>query len=194
MYEQFKHLIMAELSKDFNVDQLRKISECLDLAAKNFDVVKKETQIVPYGQEIPKTVEIYIASKKIEGLSEKSLYLYLIVLKDFFRFVAKPPEKVSANDIRIYLYQYQKEHGISNRTLDTRRTVLCSFFNWMAAEEYISKNPAIHITPIKYERKHKKSMTQMDLEKSVWLAKQREKRRLLNCCTVPAAVFRNFAI
>lgn len=104
MYEQFKHLIMAELSKDFDVDQLRKISECLDLAAKNVDVVKKETQIVPYGQEIPKAVEIYIASKKIEGLSEKSLYLYLIVLKDFFRFVAKPPEKVSANDIRIYLY------------------------------------------------------------------------------------------
>ena len=28
MYEQFKHLIMAELSKDFNVDQLRNISEC----------------------------------------------------------------------------------------------------------------------------------------------------------------------
>lgn len=165
MYEQFKHLIIAELSKNFSVDQLRKISECLDLAAKNFDVVKKETQIVPYGQETPKAVEIYIASKKIEGLSEKSLYLYLIVLKDFFRFAAKPPEKVSANDIRIYLYQYQKEHGISNRTLDTRRTVLCSFFNWMAAEEYISKNPAIHITPIKYERKHKKSMTQMDLEK-----------------------------
>lgn len=179
MYEQFKHLIMAELSKDFDVDQLRKISECLDLAAKNFDVVKKETQIVPYGQEIPKAVEIYIASKKIEGLSEKSLYLYLIVLKDFFRFVAKPLEKVSANDIRIYLYQYQKERGISNRTLDTRRTVLCSFFNWMAAEEYISKNPAIHITPIKYERKHKKSMTQMDLEKVRMACKTKREKAIV---------------
>lgn len=179
MYEQFKHLIMAELLKDFDVDQLRKISECLDLAAKNFDVVKKETQIVPYGQEIPKAVEIYIASKKIEGLSEKSLYLYLIVLKDFFRFVAKPPEKVSANDIRIYLYQYQKERGISNRTLDTRRTVLCSFFNWMAAEEYISKNPAIHITPIKYERKHKKSMTQMDLEKVRMACKTKREKAIV---------------
>lgn len=165
MYEQFKHLIMAELSKDFNVDQLRKISECLDLATKNFDVVKKETQIIPYGQEIPKTVEICIASKKIEGLSEKSLYLYLIVLKDFFWFLSKPPEKVAANDIRIYLYHYQKERGISNRSLDTRRTIICSYFKWLANEEYICKNPAVHIAPIKYERKHKKSMTQMDLEK-----------------------------
>lgn len=35
----------------------------------------------------------------------------------------------------------------------------------MAAEEYICKNPAINIPPIKYERKHKKAMTQLDLEK-----------------------------
>ena len=77
----------------------------------------------------------------------------------------KSPEKVTANDIRVYLYQYQKMHGISNRTLDNKRTILCSYFNWMAAEEYICKNPAINIQPIKYERKHKRSMSQLDLEK-----------------------------
>lgn len=35
----------------------------------------------------------------------------------------------------------------------------------MAAEEYICKNPAINIAPIKYERKHKRAMSQLDLEK-----------------------------
>lgn len=35
----------------------------------------------------------------------------------------------------------------------------------MAAEEYLNKNPAINITPIKYERKHKRAMSQIDLEK-----------------------------
>lgn len=57
------------------------------------------------------------------------------------------------------------EHGISNRTLDCRRTIVCSYFNWMAAEGYLDKNPAINISPIKYERKHKKAMSQLDLEK-----------------------------
>ena len=104
-------------------------------------------------------------SKKISGLSEKSLYLYLMVLKDFFYTVRKKPEEVTANDIRIYLYQYQKMHEISNRTLDCRRTIICSYFNWMASEEYIVKNPAINIQPIKYERKHKKAMTLLELEK-----------------------------
>ena len=75
MYEQFKHLIMAELSKDFNVDQLRKISECLDLATKNFDVVKKETQIVPYGQEIPKAVE------SVWGIGSHTLFILFFYRK-----------------------------------------------------------------------------------------------------------------
>lgn len=93
------------------------------------------------------------------------MYLYGVVLTDFFRTIQKKPETVSANDIRVYLYLYQKNHKISNRTLDCRRTIICGYFNWMAAEEYICKNPAINIPPIKYERKHKKAMTQLDLEK-----------------------------
>ncbi len=165
MYEQLKQIFLSELSITFSIDQIREISRYLDLAAKDFDVRRKETQIVPYEQGLPKTVEIYIAAKKVEGLADKSLYFYLIVLKDFFRFLSRPPEKITANDIRIYLYHYQKEHGITNRSLDTRRTIICGYFNWLANEEYICKNPAVHIVPIKYERRHKKSMTQMDLEK-----------------------------
>lgn len=37
----------------------------------------------------------------------------------------------------------------------------------MASEGYLEKNPAINVAPIKYERKHKRAMTQMDLEKAI---------------------------
>lgn len=86
-------------------------------------------------------------------------------MNDFFQTIQKLNDKVTANDIRIYLYKYQKDHNISNRTLDCRRTIICSYFGWLASEEYIFKNPALNITPIKYERKHKKPMSQLDLEK-----------------------------
>ena len=165
MYEQFKNQFISSLSSKFSADELQAISICLDMAAKDYDIKRKETQIVVYGQEIPETVEYFIVAKKIEGLSEKSLYLYLRILRDFFQTIRKPPEKVSTNDIRLYLFQYQKVHGISNRTLDSKRTVICTYFNWMAAEEYIVKNPAVNISPIKYERRHKSAMSQMDLEK-----------------------------
>lgn len=165
MREKLKNDLIMMLDKHVDVDTLRKIEPQLELILSNYEIEDRKTEIIPYGSDIPETVEIYMVTKKISGLSDKSLYLYGVVLTDFFRTVQKKPEKVSANDIRVYLYLYQKNHKISNRTLDCRRTIICGYFNWMAAEEYICKNPAINIPPIKYERKHKKAMTQLDLEK-----------------------------
>lgn len=165
MREKLKNDLLTMLDQHVPVDTLRKLEPYIENNISNYEVEERKTEIIPYGSDIPETVQIYIVSKKISGLSEKSLYLYLIVLTDFFRTVCKKPEKITANDIRIYLYQYQKMHGISNRTLDCRRTIICSYFNWMASEEYIVRNPAINIQPIKYERKHKKAMTQLELER-----------------------------
>ena len=165
MYEQFKYQFITAISMKFSTEELRIIGEHMDAVAIDYDISKKETGLVVYQHPIPKTVEIYIVSKKIEGLSDKTLYLYKIVLEDFFQTVMKDPENITANDIRVYLYKYQKEHGISNRTLDSKRTIICTYFGWMASEGYLGKNPAINISPIKYERKHKKAMSQLDLEK-----------------------------
>lgn len=165
MREQLKNDVLMMLDNYVSVHDLREIEVKIEMILSNYEIEKRKTDIVPYTPKLPETVEIFIVSKKIAGLSEKTLYLYLIVLTDFFRTINKDPEKITANDIRIYLYQYQKEHGVSNRTLDGRRTIICSYFNWMASEEYICKNPAINIQPIKYERRHKRAMSQLDLEK-----------------------------
>ena len=165
MREKLKNELLLLLNTHVDDNNLKSISQELDVILSNYEVETRKTDIVLYNFEIPETVKMYIVTKKISGLSEKSLYLYSIVLKDFFITIQKTPDKISANDIRLYLYTYQKEHNISNRTLDCRRTIICSYFGWMASEEYINKNPAINITPIKYERKHKKPMSQLDLEK-----------------------------
>lgn len=165
MREKLKNDILMILDKNVDVETLRKIEPQLEIILSNYEVEKRKTEIIPYGSDIPETVQNYIVSKKIAGLSDKTLELYLMVLKDFFRTIQKKPENISVSDIRIYLYRYQQKHKISNRTLDSRRTIICGYFNWMAAEEYICKNPAVNIEPIKYERKHKKAMSQLDLEK-----------------------------
>ena len=165
MREKLKNELLLLLNTHVDDNNLKSISQELDVILSNYEVETRKTDIVLYNFEIPETVKMYIVTKKISGLSEKSLYIYSIVLKDFFITNQKTPDKISANDIRLYLYTYQKEHNISNRTLDCRRTIICSYFGWMASEEYINKNPAINITPIKYERKHKKPMSQLDLEK-----------------------------
>lgn len=165
MREKLKNDLLLMLDKNVDANTLRKIEPEIEIILSNYDVSKRRTEMIVYGSDIPETVQNYIVSKKIAGLSDKTLYLYLMVLTDFFRTVCKKPEDIVANDIKIYLYQYQKSHNISNRTLDCKRTIICSYFNWMSAEEYIVRNPAINIPVIKYERKHKKAMTQIELEK-----------------------------
>ena len=165
MKERLKNDLLLLINQYLDSDTLRIIDTKIDMVLSNYEIEEPHTQLVPYEYKVPDTIQIYIVTKKISGLSEKSLYLYNIILNDFFQAIQKSNDKVTANDIRIYLYKYQKDHNISNRTLDCRRTIICSYFGWLASEEYISKNPALNITPIKYERKHKKPMSQLDLEK-----------------------------
>ena len=165
MREKLKNELLMLLDRNMDIDIIRTLEPQIEIILSDYDIKERETEIIPYGSDLPETVEIFIVSKRIAGLSDKTLYLYYMVLVDFFRTVQKKPEKITANDIRVYLYKYQKNHGISNRTLDGRRTIISSYFAWMASEEYTDKNPAVNIPPIKYERKHKKAMSQMDLEK-----------------------------
>lgn len=162
---ELKSDLLQILNDSVDVETLRMIDTKIDMVLLNYKIERAQTDIVPYGSCIPESVDSYIISRKISGLSEKTLYLYRMVLKDFFLTVRKAPTDITTNDIRAYLYMYQSKHDISNRTLDSKRNIICGFFNWLAAEEYICKNPAVNIKPIKYERKHKKAMTQLDLEK-----------------------------
>lgn len=179
MREMLKNDLLKILDKALDVDELRRLEPEIEYALSNYEVEKRKTELIVYGSNLPETVEIFIVAKKISGLSEKSLYLYLLVLKDFFSTVCKKPDGVTANDIRVYLYQYQKSHNVSNRTLDCRRTIICTYFNWMAAEEYICSNPAVKIQPIKYERRHKKAMSQIDLEKIRSVCKTKREKAIV---------------
>lgn len=148
---------------ELDVDCMNAVLSCLDNAVFNYDVVRKETSIVPYGTIHP-LVQTFIVSKSVEGYADGTLYNYIRFLTKFFQYVQKAPEDVSPNDIRVYLYTYQKERGISNRSLDKVRASLAAFYKWMLVEGYIDKNPMVAIQPIKYEKKPKQSCTQMDLE------------------------------
>ena len=69
------------------------------------------------------------------------------------------------NDVKAYLYNFQKTRNVSNRTLDSVRSILSSFFSWASAEGYLEKNIMISVKPIKYRRKQRGSLDDYELEK-----------------------------
>ena len=166
MYEQLKNEFMLQLveSTDMSDVQIKEIIRHLDIVAYDYNVSRKETSIVVYNQELPYLAKIFIVSKKVEGFSDGTLYNYTRYLNLFFFAVQKSPEQVCANDIRVYLYKYQEERKISNRSLNKGRDCLASFYKWMYVEGYIEKDPMIAIKQIKYEKKERKPITQIELE------------------------------
>lgn len=53
---------------------------------------------------------------------------------------------------------------VSDRTLDKYRQMLCWFFGWAHAEEYIQRNPAKSIKAIKHEVKERQALTHLEME------------------------------
>lgn len=135
------------------------------MVAYNYDISKKTTEVATQNTEdMPQLLKTYLVCKKMEGLSEATLYNYGHCLKIFFNTLNKLPEQITANEIRVFLYKYQEERKISNRTLDKYREYISWFYQWACDEEYIERNPARAIKPIKHEVKPRQALSQIELE------------------------------
>lgn len=166
-YELLKNAFMVEIEEALpmlNGEQISLIGSALDRAAYRFDVQEKQVELSTYVYTIPSLVKTYIVIKKTEGRSDGTLKNYARVLQAFFCWCRKQPEEVTANDIRIFLYEYQNSHRITERTLDKYREMICWFFHWAFNEEYIPRNPARSVKAIKHEVKERQALTQIELE------------------------------
>lgn len=160
----FVNAFMSKIVENFAEDKLFYIKTELLSFIQNYTITIKETRVVPYTGYIPECYKFYMVAKKIEGLSDNTLKLYDLYLKDFFLNVSKDIAQITINDIRAYLYNTQKIRKISNRTLDSRRSAIHAFMEWACNEEYISKNPCKGIAPIKYEKTERKPLTDIELQ------------------------------
>ena len=166
-YEQMRNRFLVEVENTnphFTEEILNSIGDSLDRVAYHYDISHKETSLSVEVDPVPMLLKTYIVVKKTEGLSYGTLQNYARILKTFFVWVNKRPEEVSANDIRMFIYDYGRTHSVSDRTLDKYRETICWFFNWAFTEEYIGKNPARSIKAIKYESIERQALSQIELE------------------------------
>mgnify|MGYP004536935299 CR=1 FL=1 len=161
--ENFANEFMATLDGKLTPEQMRVVLTELEMFSAGYDIEKKSTDIVPYESCIPECYKVYLVSKKIEGMSSQSLRTYKCNLDDFFKSVNKPLEQITTNDIRIYLYGLS-ERGNTNRTIDGKRLIIHTFFDWCVKEEYLLKNPSSRINPIKFEIKPREPLSDIELE------------------------------
>ncbi len=143
-------------------DSAVKLRTIIEEELYNYDLHPAENSIVPY-EGIPEKLVLFITTKKLEGLSPRTLKSYTLHLTRFSKIMQKRLEDITVIDIRRYLAQYSNS-GVKNSTLNTEMTILRSFFSWLEAEDYIIKSPMRKIKPTKKEKRIRKALTPEEME------------------------------
>jgi integrase/recombinase XerD len=110
------------------------------------------------------SVAAFVAAKRIEGCSEKTLAYYQNTIQAMLSGIGKAAQQITTEDLRAYLTEYQNEHNISRVTIDNIRRILSSFFSWLEDEDYIVKSPVRRIHKVKTSKIIKETYTDEALE------------------------------
>ena len=145
-----------------NVINQQEVKLMLEEVLYDYDIKTKSTALVPLNN-MQDMIILYLTSKKIEGLSNKTIEQYGRNLLKFSNDVMKNVEDITAMDIRIHLANYAKT-GVKNTTIATRTDILRGFFSWLQSEEYVVKNLMNKIKTIKAESRIREPLTYEELE------------------------------
>jgi len=133
----------------------------LESTLNDYNISLKQTSLT-LTTDLPEKIKYYIACKKLEGLSIRTLKNYKYFLVDFASFIYKPVSDINTYDLRCYIDTKKKE--VIASTLNSMVWKLKTFFVWLEDEEYITKNPAKNLKPIKEPNNLRRSLTIEELE------------------------------
>lgn len=111
--------------------------------------------------DLRERIEVYIYSKRLEGLSELTLEDYHRELIMLDNFVNRPTSHITTADIREYL---SSREGNMVSTQGKKLSIIKSFFGWLVDEEIILRNPAVRIKQFKTPQSLPKALTSIELE------------------------------
>lgn len=134
--------ILNEMAEYLSISQMKKLQEVLLKNMKEQEESISETTNYDY-------LKMFIAAKKIEGCSDRTVTYYKSTVEHLLKSIDTPIRKITTDEIRSYLAQYQEKGGCSKTTIDNIRRNISSFFSWLEEEDYILKSPMKRIHKIK---------------------------------------------
>lgn len=159
--EEFVIKAIGKISLEYpQIEQLR-LRDILYEVLYNYNVFPIETGLV--ASDIEEKMIIFLACKKLEGRSEKTLYNYKLILQKFASYIHKPISTITVMDLRMYLAATTKE--LKPSTINAITSCFKSFFGWLELEEYIPKNPTKKLQQYKLPIRLRKSLNIEELEK-----------------------------
>ena len=150
--------ILNEMAEYLSVPQMKKLQEVLLDNLSDTSAQKENIENSEY-------LKLFLDAKRIEGCSERTLQYYKVTVEQMLKRISTPIRKVTTDEIRTYLVEYQQRGGCSKVTIDNIRRNISSFFSWLEEEDYILKSPMRRIHKIKTKTVVKEVISDENMEK-----------------------------
>lgn len=150
-------MIINKMADYLNVSQMKKLQEVLLQTFSENTIQKEEATNDEY-------LQLFLDAKRIEGCSDRTIQYYSVTVDKMLQKVQTPVRKISTEEIRKYLVDYQKINDCSKVTVDNVRRNISSFFSWLEEEDYILKSPMRRIHKIKTKQPVKEIISDEAIE------------------------------
>lgn len=134
--------ILNEMADFLNISQLKKLQEVILKHLAENEAEKADISNEEY-------LKLFLDAKRIEGCSERTIDYYSKTVMHLITTISTPVRKITTEQMREYLAEYQKINNCTNVTVDNVRRNISSFFSWLEEEDYILKSPMKRIHKIK---------------------------------------------
>lgn len=156
--------VLMQMQRELDYRQIARLKEVLSLELHQVDIRESADNKSCREQSNKELLDAFVAAKKIEGCSNKTLVYYQSTIEHLFDAVDVMACHIETADIRQYLVEYQTKKGSSKVTIDNMRRIFSSFFAWLEDEDYIAKSPVRRIHKVKTDTLVKEVMTDEQLE------------------------------
>lgn len=155
--------VLQGMLPSLNNGQLIELQRVLTKALEKKQIIECEENEVQT-EDNQKLIDLFVAAKRVEGCSEKSITYYSNTIGMMLRTIRKDIRTIVTDDLREYLTNYQAEKHSSKVTIDNIRRIFSSFFSWLEDEDYIIKSPVRRIHKVKATISIKEIYTDESLE------------------------------
>lgn len=149
--------VLNEMAAYLSIAQMKKLQEVIVKAFAENEAVKENISNEQY-------LSMFLAAKQIEGCSARTIQYYKVTVEHMIKRIPLEIRKITTDDIREYLAEYQKMNSCGKVTVDNVRRNLSSFFSWLEEEDYILKSPMRRIHKIKTKQAVKEVITDEMIE------------------------------
>lgn len=150
--------ILNEMSEHLSISQMRKLQEVM---LRIFSDKETENKSVSNSEFLA----LFLEAKRVEGCSVRTIEYYRVTIEKMLQKITTTVRKISTEDIRQYLSEYQQINNCSKVTVDNVRRNISSFFFWLEEENYILKSPMRRIHKIKTNKQVKETISDEEIEK-----------------------------